>query len=514
MEPEPTPSGAPPVSLAARASQAVVWNLVLVPVQAAVTLVAAALVARRLTLPEYAAYSLAMSTIAAIVLCSDLGLSATISRFTPLLRESGAPALRRFVRRASAVRLAVMAALMIAAAAAGRVPALAPVIPFAGRDLLLLLAAGALQGLSRIQEYLLGGLLDRGGIGALRVVVALAQPALVITALALDLGVRGILAALLLAAALELALFARRAASVLRRTGHEGGAAEPGLPRRTVQFAAVSFAEKTASYLGSSGFVIFLLAGLGRPAEVPYFAVAGEFAARVLAGLTIPFAGIVLPVLATLEARARPQEAARAVRLHLLVLLLVVLPSAGLLAALAEELVTLVYSAKFLPAVPILQVLVPLLFAEYVFYAALLPALLTRERYRDVLLSKVPVLVGTAAAALVIPGAGAIGAAAAYGLARVVSAVFLYVASAREFRFRFPARFAAKVLAATAVGVVVALVLRGPWAQGGAWPLALAAAGGAAFFVVYRALGGMAAEDREQLSRGTPAFERVFTYLL
>jgi O-antigen/teichoic acid export membrane protein len=299
-----------------------------------------------------------------------------------------------------------------------------------------------------------------------------------------------------------------------RAPGRPASPVAADLPRRAVRFAAVSFAEKTASYLGSSAFVIFMLAGLGRQAEVAYFAVAGEFAARVLAGLTIPFTGIVLPVFATLEARARPADSAQAVRLHLLALLLVVLPAAGLLMTLAGPLVSLVYSPRFLPAAPILQVLVPLLFAEYVAYAALLPALLTRERYGDVLLSKIPVLLGTAAVAIVIPRWGAIGAAATYAGARVASAVVLYVLGAREFRFRFPLAFAAKVLAATAVGTAAATAVRGPWAYEGAWPLALAAVGGAAFFLAYRLLGGMAAEDRAQLTRGTPGFERLFTYLL
>jgi hypothetical protein len=58
------------------------------------------------------------------------------------------------------------------------------------------------------------------------------------------------------------------------------------------------------------------------------------------------------------------------------------------------------------------------------------------------------------------------------------------------------------------------LALRVRWPVSGLWPVVLAGLGGLAFFVAYRLLGGMAAEDRSQIARGMPALERLITYLL
>ncbi|HEY7511858.1 MAG TPA: oligosaccharide flippase family protein [Vicinamibacteria bacterium] len=506
----------PGPGLAAQASRALLWNVALIPLQAVVALAASALVARRLSVEQYALYGLAMAALTSLLLWSDLGLMPMVSRYTPVLRASGTAALRHFLWRVSAVRVGAVALAALAFAVAWRLPAVRRALPFEGPGLALLLAALAAQGLARLHEYFLSGLLDRRSVGLARIAVGLAHPLLLIGAVSAGLGVNGILAAVCAASLVDLTLFSGAA---LRRTRPPGAARPAALPSglrgEAARFAGVSYVEKLASHLNSTGFIIFFVAAMGTRADVAAFAVAGEFAARVIAAISIPFSGLTLPLFASVEAE-RPADTGTAARLYLCVMLLACLPAAALLSALAGPLVALVYSERYLEAGPILRAFVPFLFVEYAVYSSLLAPLLTRGRYRPVLLSKLPMLAGVAGVALVLPRAGLVAAAFTYGVARLLSAVVLLVAGGRALGLRFPAAFAAKVAAASAAATAAALAVAprpGDW--GG---LALAGAAAAvAFLLVYRLLGGMDPEDRARVAygaQGAPAVERLVTYLL
>jgi lipopolysaccharide exporter len=508
----------PAPSLAAQASRALLWNVALIPLQAVVALAASALVARRLAVEHYALYGLAMAALTSLLLWSDLGLMPMVSRYTPVLRAAGGTVLRRFLWQVTLARLGALAAAVLAFALAWRLPAVRRMLPFEGPGLALLLAALAAQGVARLHEYFLSGLLERRSVGLIRIAVGLAHPLLVIAAVTAGYGVNGILAAVCAASLLDVSLFTRAA---VRRTQPPpaprvlAAALPSDLRSRAARFAAVSYVEKLASHLNSAGFIIFLVAVLATPADVAAFAVAGEFASRVIAVVSIPFSGLTLPLFASVEAQ-RPAETGTAARLYLMVMLLACLPAAALLSVLAEPLVALVYSERYLAAAPILRAFVPFLFVEYAVYSALLSPLLARGRYRAVLLSKLPMAVGLVAVVLVLPSAGTVGAAFAYGLARLASAAVLLYVGRKELGFPVPLAFAGKVAFASAVATgAAALVL--PLAGGWAGLVLAGIAAGAAFFGAYRLTGGMEAADRAlvaQGAQGAPAFERIVTYLL
>jgi O-antigen/teichoic acid export membrane protein len=506
----------PGPGLAAQASRALLWNVALIPLQAVVALAASALVARRLSVEQYALYGLAMAALTSLLLWSDLGLMPMVSRYTPVLRASGTAALRHFLWRVSAVRVGAVALAALAFALAWRLPAVRRALPFEGPGLALLLAALAAQGLARLQEYFLSGMLDRRSVGLARIAVGLAHPLLLIGAVSAGLGVNGILAAVCAASLVDLTLFSGAARRRTRPPGDAAPAALPsGLRGEAARFAGVSYVEKLASHLNSAGFIIFLVAALRTPGDVAAFAVAGEFASRVIAVVSIPFSGLTLPLFASVEAQ-RPEETGTAARLYLTVMLLACIPAAALLSAFAGPLVALVYSDRYLDAAPILRAFVPFLFLEYAVYSALLAPLLTRERYREVLLSKAPMAAGLVAVVLVLPRGGTVAAALAYGLARLASAAVLLRVGQEELGFRFPAGFAAKVVLASAAATGGAAFVHA--LIGGRWGLPVAGVTAATLFLaVYRALGGMDEADRirvAQGAQGTPTVERLVTYLL
>jgi O-antigen/teichoic acid export membrane protein len=390
-------------------------------------------------------------------------------------------------------------------------------LPFEGPGLVLLLAALAAQGVARLHEYFLSGLLERRSVGLIRIAVGLAHPVLVIAAVTAGYGVNGILAAVCAASLLDVSLFGW---ATVRRT--RWSSAPRGLPPlppdlrvQAARFAGVSYVEKLASHLNSAGFIIFFVAALRTRADVAAFAVAGEFASRVIAVLSVPFSGLTLPLFATVEAQ-RPEESGTAARLYLIVMLLLCVPAAALLGVLAPTLVALVYSERYLDAAPILRAFAPFLFLEYAIYSALLAPLLTRGRYREVLLSKLPMAAGLVGVIVALPRFGTVGAALAYGVARLASAAMLLRFGQRELRFPLPFAFAGKVVLASAAAAGIAAVVQ-PLAAGWAGLLLTGIAAGAMFLLVYRLLGGMDPADRTlvaQGAQGAPAFERLVTYLL
>lgn len=505
----------PPRGLAAQASRALLWNVALIPLQAVVALAASALVARRLEVEHYALYGLALASLTSLLLWSDLGLMPMVSRYAPVLRGAGGGVLRRFLWQVTAVRMAALAAAVVAFAAAWRWPVVRGMLPFEGPGLPLLLVALAAQGVARLHEYFLSGLLERRSVGLIRIAVGLTHPLLVIAAVASGGGVNGILAAIAAGSLLDASLFAWAAVRRARAAAAVEGP-RPALPAdlraRAARFAAVSYVEKLASHLNSAGFIIFLVAALGSRADVAAFAVAGEFAARVIAVISIPFLGLTLPLFASVEAE-RPADTGAAARLYLIVMLLACLPAAALLSTLATPLVALVYSERYVDAAPILRAFVPFLFVEYAVYSALLAPLLMRGRYRQVLLSKLPMAAGLAAVVAVLPRGGTVAAALAYGIGRLLSAALLLRFGQAELGFRFPYAFAGKVTLASAAATAAAALVQ-PW--GGRWSGLVFAglAAGAAFLAVYRLLGGMDEGDRARVAQGVHAFERLVTYLL
>lgn len=516
MSPEPQ-SADNSLSVGGKASRAVLWNLLFVPSLAVLTVVSSAVVARHLSVSQYGIYGLAMATVTTLLLWSDLGITSAVARFTPGIRRLGPTPTRRFLRFAACVRFAAMALVVLALLASRRFALVEEVLPFRGVSLALVLLVAAFQSASRVQQYYLTGLLDRKGVGAIQFTAGLIQPALIILAAVSGLGIEGILAGIALSSLIELVFlstYAGRQTDLVKVLQDESDVPSE-LGRDAARFAFVSFLEKLASYLNGPSFVLFLLAALGSERQdVAMFTIAGDFALRMVSLLTIPFTGITLPVFSFLEADGRREDSATALRLHIIMLVLLFIPTAGLLTSLSSSLVPLLYSSRYSEAVPILAALVPFLFLEYTVYSALLAALMTRGRYVAVLASKLPVLLGIPLVLFAIPRWGAVGAAAVIGFTRLLSAAILLAAGLREFRFRFPLGFISKVAGATCLAALVAGLVPKPAVP--TWPSFVTAclAGGVVFAGAYRLFGGMDASDRSRLLEVAPRAARGLRYLL
>lgn len=504
----PGPAGGTEEGLGVAAARAASWNVLLGPLHAVAALATSVVVARVLSLADYGVYALATAAVASFLLLSDAGLPAVLSRYAPAHRARGGAALGRLVGEAHRAR-AVLMAVICAAVLFQRGP-LASFLPPTPALTVVVLAIGVLSGFARVDEFLLVGLLDRRGIAIARLATVVLQPVLVIAAALAGLGVEGILGALLAGAVGDLVLFRWRAHGHLRG---EPTASEalPGWGEMS-RFGGMVLADKLVSWMNSPSFVVLLLAGLGRPEEVPLFAVAGELGNRVISLLALPFAGIAVPLFAALEARERSAEQGAAARLYLVLLLLLFVPAAAVLTALATPAIVLVYSAKFAPAGVVLAWLVPFVFLEFAVASTVQAALMVRGTYAGLLLAKLPLLLAAGVLFVAVPRWGAVGAAITYGLGRALAGGVVFWLGRRALGFTLPAAFVGRLAAGAFAAALVGwwLPRQVPGVTGTLLAAALATL---AFLAAYRGLGGLSPEDRSALGSAVPPLRPLLPLL-
>lgn len=281
------------------------------------------------------------------------------------------------------------------------------------------------------------------------------------------------------------------------------------LPPGFVRYTAVSFLMTATDYIASASFAI-ILAGVS-VSEAAILAAGANLAKMALSYLYTPMVGVQVPLFARVRQGEGGSLDGAYQSLVRLQLLLLIPGGAGLILLAGPAL--LVISPLYLAAAPLVWVLVLCLFAECLLTTAH-NALIVYERLPVVVASRVVTLLVVAPLAwLLPPRLGLVGVALAFGLARVAAGLWVTLSGARLLGLRWPWRFTARVLGATAAMAALLLAARGllpplpATADLGArlrealLLLALAGAGAAAFFVALRLLGGLDPQDKAQLAR-------------
>ncbi|MEP7189732.1 MAG: polysaccharide biosynthesis C-terminal domain-containing protein, partial [Roseiflexaceae bacterium] len=279
------------------------------------------------------------------------------------------------------------------------------------------------------------------------------------------------------------------------------------LPAGFVRYCGVSFLMTATDFLASGGFALFFTRDVIQAAVLA----AGVNVVRmVLAYLYTPMVGVQVP----LFTRVRQGEGGTLLgayqSLVRLQVLLLVPGGVGLL-LLARAVFALINPA-YVDAVPLVWVLVPCLFLESLLTTAH-NALIVYEHLRVIIISRLLTLICVPLVLLLFPILGVLGAALAFGLARVAAGIWATGSGYRLLGLRWPWRFSLRVVLAS--GIMAALVaalnaflpLPDITAHGlarlAALPLLLVIVGlgGAAFLIVLRLLGGIDPQDRRQLEQ-------------
>lgn len=529
-------------SLATQVSRAVVWNTLFVPLKLVAQVLATVLKLNNLSPAAYGLLSLISGANNGLGTAIDLGTQRALPKYIPEThRAGGLPATARFL---GAVFGAQMALLF--AAALG-------LLAFRGNALTYL--RGAITGDTRLTETARQTLLDYVGAhlglllgvvvmllflgvcydmlmaylssffkqrawNSVALVAGVLQPLLVAGALIAAYGLTGVLIAMVVAPALAVALAlwstARFTIDDLRLTLRENQKPADGvvnsrfsvlgsLPSGFIRYSAVSFLMTATDFIASRGFVIFLIPNLS---AIALLTAGTEVVAMLLGYLFTPMVGVQVP----LFTRVRAGEGGTLngayqslVRLQLLLLV----PGGVGLALLAQHALA-VLAPAYRDAAAIVWVLTPCLFLECLLTTAH-NALIVYEKLRIIVLSRILALAVVPLVLVLTPALGVLGAALAFGLARVISGAWVTANGYRLLGLRWPWRFTARVSLASLVMALLVGLLAARLPILGAQPTALErvqlagllaalALGGALVFVgALRLVGGLDARDREQL---------------
>jgi hypothetical protein len=279
------------------------------------------------------------------------------------------------------------------------------------------------------------------------------------------------------------------------------------LPPGFVRYCGVSFLMTATDFLAGQGFAVFFAGSLIDAAILT----AGVSIVRMVLGyLYTPMVGVQVPLFARVRAGEGGTLLGAYQSLIRLQVLLLIPGGVGLL--LLARPIFAILTPDYVAAAPLVWVLVPCLFLESLLTTAH-NALIVYERLRVIVISRLLTLISVPLVVLLSSTLGVVGAALAFGLARVLAGMWATGSGYRLLGLRWPWRFTLRVVVASAamaalVGPVSAFLFRpDEGARGlarlGMLPplLLIAGLGGVVFLATLRLIGGIDPQDRRQLEQ-------------
>jgi len=459
-------------TLIQRTGKAAFWNAALFPIKALIGLAFTVVLARWFEL-EVGVYAAAMGVVTTVVSFTGLGIPTSLTKFLPEIEASGgAPAVVLLLRRAVTWRLTLLALALV--------PLNMFAVPLAGwldlgtQGVFILHAVTVLIVMRAVFDLCLRSI--NAFFGALRsnlldVLQGTTDLLLVLAAVALGFGIGGVMGMI----AASSAVAALVAVGATRRTlaeidsDHRGSAFAPTDPaatraavdaerRRFTAFTLFTYLFDLSVYFSDKSFANPALAVILGTNEVAIFSTGFNLAFMSVGLMVASFRGLYRPMFAHLRARNDPRQLQRAFRGVSKAQLVVLAPAAVGLMVLMPDYIPLLYGVPFIPAVPVARVFVALMYAQTAFNLGLI-WLSIDERYRAVTYTQ-SLLIAAAPFFLIVAGNyGLIPAALLFGGVRLVAFLTAYVICRRDYGFRFPWAFAAKILSvAGAMGAVIWLL--------------------------------------------------------
>ncbi len=534
----PTPHEQPPATLGRQVSRAMFWNTLIAPLKTVIELITNLIILNVLTPPEFGVLRLVTSAAATLGIWVDLGTDRSLPRFIPeLQQERGRAAVRRFMQRIflfKGLLLAIGGGLFLLfsprfiaflldgiaqlperiddAARATLTAEVLQLAPLMIATVLALVVLGSLY--DGLMAYLMSYFRQRAW-NLITVLGDVVQPTLTAAFVLAGYGIGGVLVAVVLTPVLSVAVAGWQVVQSLRDpppTTLTHVAPPPGsrgqldrhLWRRFAVYTSFSNILNLSDYFLSWLFAIFLLTN---PVQVALYAVGTALVRQANGLLYRPLVGIQVPLFTRVRGGEADLASTYAVVGRVLVVILV--PGGVGLMLLAHELILVQYP-QYAGAALVVLLLTPALFFE-TFLSSAQIVLQVYERYRLLLLSRLPTLLVLPLMLWAAPRYGLVGAALTVGGGRVLLGLTAAVLAQREFRLAYSWGFFGRVaLASGAMGAVVWGLQQLPWLAdaGSSVAARLQAAGvlllimliGVGVFVLaLRLLGGLEARDRAWL---------------
>ncbi len=516
-------------TLASQVSSAVIWNTLFVPLRVIAEVVATLLKLTVLAPASYGLLALINATNNALGTGIDLGTGRALPKYIPETLQIGGPrAMRRLVlavvgAQATLLALVALGFFLLRDLYLGDlrskielvkdVRVQAQLLTFVNeRGLLIITAVVALLllgiGYDVLMAYLSSFFKQRAW-NIVALAAGLLPPLLTSLAILLGWDIGGVLAASVVAPAIAVGLVIWQ---VMRHQPELDVYAQPEqdtpwLPAGFVRYCGVSFLMTATDFLASAEFVIFFVETLIAAALIK----AGISIVKMMLGyLYTPMVGVQVPLFTRVRAgQGGTINGAYQSIVRLQVLLLI--PGGVGLMLLAKPVFAAMFP-QYIESAYLVWVLVPCLFLECLLTTAH-NVLIVYEELRIIVISRLLTLVSVPLVLVLTPWLGPVGAALAFGLARVLAGLWVTLSGVRLLSLRWPWRFTLRVLLASGVMAlpVIGLALLLPELTFGATLIerlgGLGLLGGitlvglAAFLLVLRVSGGLDIQDREQLMK-------------
>ena len=548
-------------TLVERATLAAFWNAAFLPLKLIVKLLASIVIVRALGLDRFGVVTQLQALLGTLGMISDLGLERALPRFIPEFEMTGGRAgLSRLLRNVSLLKGLTLVPFVLALVlfpdffitqfniATERARIVGERGPDYGPLLLgmvaLMLVLGAA---SDVSIQVLYAYFRQKMTNALDILNALLIPGLQAVLVGLfQLGVFGALVALLIGTAVSVVVSLRlmfRALGderlglrkVTQRAPKAGPAPNGRTPRRPstrsvwqrfTAYSGMMYVMTLSSALYDQSFVVLALGllitdNVRLATEVALIGLAFKFVRQLLQALVVPLTGVQTPLFARLYAEDRLDGLRTAYASLTRFLILVLLPAGAGLIIMTRNLLVLLYlqpgkgvvlPPEALPAaVAACAILTIGLFGESMISIAL-NVLMVYEDYQAVLIARAFALLSIPLLIVLEPSLGVVGVAAAVSIAALSSRFVALVFGLRRLGLEFPLAFLGRVALATLPILVVigplALLLPDapPKIPSVEW-VGLAFANGVLvlaaiflFWLVFRRLGGLLAEDKQRFA--------------
>ncbi len=448
-----------------RASRSMFWNATLLPVITIFNLAASILVRRYFGLEVSGRYDVVIALVNSWMLYPDLGLTTTVSQFTPSLESRyGRSAVAAFLRRVGGLRLLLLLFVLVPANIFADVVAARLHLGDAGVWLIhLTTLLTAVRAANDLVMKSLQALLRHLWANLLQLLQAVAATAVVVAAFASGRPLETVVGGLVIVGVAVLATGLGRLWAALRAIPERELAPAtdftPGVPRnRFVKFGLFMYLYNWLNYFATPAFaspMIALVAGSAAP--VALFNVGFQLPQMAVVLVLAGFQGLYRPLFARLVDDDSPAKLRAAFAEISKVQAVFLLPAGAGLYVLAGDYIPLMFGGEFAAAVPIARALCVLLVAESLFNLGTI-LLSVDHQYREVALAQALRLAGVPAFIYLASRSDLVGAAAVFGAARFLSAVTGYFFARRRYRVRFPTAFTLRAaLPSVAMVVVVTL---------------------------------------------------------
>lgn len=503
-----TPSSPQPANpRRTRLVAAVRSNVLAFPIIGVLGFAASIAVAHALSPSLFALYAAALAIRGTLQFLADLGTGQASSRIFAELDQRGArrSAWRLYGQLAAARSVFVVGLALFLTLASGLAAALFDLRADEQYYLAFIAIVGAAEVTAGLGHYLLIGTLDQPRLNRVMVAQAVVQPVLVLAAVAADLGLRGILAALVVGSIFKaVALNALAVRRISRFDEREGASANVG--RTYSRVAVSSILGKAAAWLNSRQILTIVALSTTTRADVAMFALAYDFATQVLTYSASPVNGVVLPAMS-----ASTDERRRADLFEMTTrgLALLLLPIGAILTAVSPTLIPALFGSNYDDAVPFALVFAPGIAFELTLTAAATGLMLASNdllRAYSWVKTATAILAGFYVLALDI---NLLVVAATMMTIRVGSSVALHIAIRRRRQFgldvQWLARTVVSALGAAAACAGVLHTASSTWLQ-----LTLGVSVGVVVYALLaRALGVVTAADVAIAGRLHPVAARV-----